>query len=388
MSWRELVQTVASFRGVSFYVDTAERSGGRRGVTHEYPFRDVPFREDLGRQAVGFTVEGHVSGDNYLASRDALITALEAFGPGELVHPYYGTRQVAVTGFKVRESAGEGGLARFSIELEETPSKPLQPTATVDTATQFQARAITARAAVSTEFLSTYAPGVHTASLAGQVVAAAGAVSAALAAAGQSAQDAAASAARSVSLAANAATLVLVGADVLGGLVELLAAANAGGAAGLVPVYNTPLGTRPEPVTSNREMEGLNFDALQQLLQRLVVVRAAELALTDVFTTLEEATSLRGTLAGLLDEQLELAGDDAYPALAELRAALVQAVPSQDANLPHLLPVTPPETVPSLVLTWGLYGSVELESDVLARNRVVNPLFLVGGTPLQVLSGA
>lgn len=389
MPWQDLVRSQASFRGVPFEVDTSERSGGRRGVTHEYPFRDEPFREDLGRQARAFSVEGHVIGPEYLTARDRLIGALESpSGPGLLVHPYYGTRNVVATGFRIRESATEGGLARFSIDFEESPATPAQPTATVDRAATLRTQAAAARAAVGAEFTAAYAPGVHTESLAGAVTAAAGAVDAALQVSGQGVQEAAESAARAGALAADAAALVTSGADTLAALVELFDAVSDLTSAVMLTVYDANLGQRPSGVTSNRMIEQENFDQLQRLNQRLTVVRAAELALGETFTDYGSAVAARDAIADLLDEQAELAGDDAYPALVELRAALVNAVPGFESGLPRLVTYTPPETVPSLALAWRLYRSVTPEADLLARNAVVNPMFVVGGTPLEVLSDA
>jgi len=387
MPWEPLVRSQASFRGVPFEVDTSERGGGRRGVTNEYPFRDEPFREDLGRAVRTFTVEGHVIGPEYLTARDRLIAALESpFGPGQLAHPYYGTRNVVVTAFRIRESATEGGLARFSIDFEESPAAPVQPAATVDRPVVLRSQAATARAAVRAEFTSTYAPGVHPESLAGALSSAAGAVDAVLQASGQSVQEAAASAKRAAAVAANAAALVTSGAETADALAELYSAASGLTSSAMLATYSANLGQRPSGVTVNRVAERENFDAIQRLSQRLAVVRAAELALDEVFPDYGSAVATRDSIVELLDEQAALAEDAAYTALVELRAALVNAVPGFESGLPRLVTYTPPETAPSLVLAWRLYRSVTLERDVLARNRIPNPMFVVGGTPLEVLS--
>ena len=51
MARRKLYEDLrpASFRGVSFQVDVASLSAGRRVQVHEYPQRDQPWVEDLGR---------------------------------------------------------------------------------------------------------------------------------------------------------------------------------------------------------------------------------------------------------------------------------------------------------------------------------------------------
>ena len=81
-----------SFRGVPFRTVDAEMRVGRRNVVNEYPQRDLPYVDDLGRRARRFVVEAYVIGDGYRAERDALIAAFEAKGSGELIHPRYGLR--------------------------------------------------------------------------------------------------------------------------------------------------------------------------------------------------------------------------------------------------------------------------------------------------------
>ncbi|WP_197488238.1 DNA circularization protein [Bordetella ansorpii] len=110
----------ASFRGVPFRTTDSDTGVGRRNELHEYPLRDVPFADDLGRRARQFQITGYVLGEDYLQQRDALIAALEAYGPGELIHPRYGMLNVVVIGqVSIRESSAEGGVARFSITFAE-----------------------------------------------------------------------------------------------------------------------------------------------------------------------------------------------------------------------------------------------------------------------------
>lgn len=46
LPWKRRLRP-ARFRGKTFNVDESSRTGGRRGLTHEFPDRDIPFREDL-----------------------------------------------------------------------------------------------------------------------------------------------------------------------------------------------------------------------------------------------------------------------------------------------------------------------------------------------------
>jgi prophage DNA circulation protein len=138
--WRDVIPYVqASFRGVPFQTVDAEARVGRRNVTHEYPQRDDPYAEDLGRRARQYVVEAYVLGDDYLAQRDALIDAIEQAGPGELVHPRWGTLQVVVLeSVSIKESTREGGIARFSITFGEAGQNTF-PKATTDTVFEIDA---------------------------------------------------------------------------------------------------------------------------------------------------------------------------------------------------------------------------------------------------------
>jgi hypothetical protein len=117
--WRQRLQP-ASFRGVPFGVDEANGEGGRRWVHFEYPGRDLPFSEDLGRQARRYAIRGYTLGDDYMGARDRLLAALEAGGPGKLVHPYLGELNVCVDGYRTREGSDEGGICRFDLAFSES----------------------------------------------------------------------------------------------------------------------------------------------------------------------------------------------------------------------------------------------------------------------------
>ena len=66
MSWRDRLLP-ASFRGARFFVATDTRQGGRRLAVHEYPLRDIPYAEDLGRKARTYAIEAVLVGPNTIA---------------------------------------------------------------------------------------------------------------------------------------------------------------------------------------------------------------------------------------------------------------------------------------------------------------------------------
>ena len=84
----------ASFKGVTFFVESSSISAGRRVVTHQYPQRDEPFTEDLGRAARVYNVSAFVVGEDCIEQAQSLRDVVEEPGPGTLVHPEFGELQV------------------------------------------------------------------------------------------------------------------------------------------------------------------------------------------------------------------------------------------------------------------------------------------------------
>lgn len=405
MTWREDLRRVthpdgrrlvgASFRGVPFFVEMAESGGGRRTVTHEFPLRDNPFVEDLGRKARTFRIDGYVIGDDYLAHRDALLSACEEVsGPGELVHPYRGTLVAICTNVGWRVSKTDGGMATFALEFAETPTQAPVPTEVIDAPEQVDASADLAIAATDAELVEQYdAEGLPAFALASAEAALTGAIdalAAGLAPIITATQELAELTGGVALLTAQASSLVRAPALILGsfrsvitGLVETIESAPGAVMDALIDAYAADLGTPVVPITATRERELANQTALTGALRRVIAIEAARLAPLVTFESIEEATAARDQVAALIDEQAAGAGDTAYPALVDLRSQVMRAVPGASA-LASIVTTTRNEPIPTLLLAYQLYGSVDLEADIIARNRIRHPGFVAG--ELKVLS--
>src|SRR6059058_5762319 len=102
--WRLRLQP-ASYNGVTFHVETGMRAGGRRIALHEFPKRDTPYAEDMGRKAKRFTVSAYVIGPDFEDQRDALIAQFEREGSGRLVLPTsFDEKIVVVENYSVTEN--------------------------------------------------------------------------------------------------------------------------------------------------------------------------------------------------------------------------------------------------------------------------------------------
>jgi prophage DNA circulation protein len=138
IEWRQFLKR-ASFRGQQFYVDTGVRESGRRVVQHEFPKRDVPYAEDMGRRAREFTVRGYLivypnetnfpndplKKANYIIARDRLIAALESTdGPANLQLPLLGVLNVMCQRYRVTEEEKFGGYCVFDMTFTEFGQAP------------------------------------------------------------------------------------------------------------------------------------------------------------------------------------------------------------------------------------------------------------------------
>jgi prophage DNA circulation protein len=128
--WRDMLMQQASFRGVVFHVETGSRLSGRRTVVHEYPKRNDPYAEDMGRQARRWNIQGyliyHPSGAlyEYTSQRLALFNALESDGPGRLVHPVFarGGIMAMCERYTMVENRQRGGFTEFEMQIVEAGS--------------------------------------------------------------------------------------------------------------------------------------------------------------------------------------------------------------------------------------------------------------------------
>ncbi|WP_026601691.1 DNA circularization protein [Methylomonas sp. 11b] len=118
MTWRDNMQP-ASLNGIPFFVDSAGGKFGRRYVLHEYPGRDKPFPEDMGRKARMINVQAFVIGNDYMDLRDDLIEEAEKPGAKRLVHPWLGRLDVTLLDCDLEESTREGGMAVITFSFVE-----------------------------------------------------------------------------------------------------------------------------------------------------------------------------------------------------------------------------------------------------------------------------
>ena len=406
MSWRAKYQP-GRYRGALFYTERSERQGGRRLALHEYPAKDTPFAEDLGRRARRFELALFVLGDDYMARRDKLLAALEAKGPATLQHPYYGACRASVEQYRVTESTANGGLATFSVTFIES-GEITYPTARANTSALVKARAgeaeVQAQAAFTEsfsvdkqpEFVAQAATDILT--RLGEALSTIKDSLPGIGAAGDYleqlnllSRDAASLIQKPASLAGRISGLV----SGVSGLAARPEAALAGlrrlfdfGNAPATNASARPLVELPAVPTTTpaRRQEAKNQAALVDLVQQAALIAAAGQIHRVRFASRQEALAKRDWLAEALDRQMLRADDQTYIALQALSAAVVNDINTRQARLRRIVSYTPAATLPALLLAHRLYGDARQETDIVTRNRPPHPGFVPGGQALEVLA--
>lgn len=392
MGWKENMQP-ASFRGVPFHVESDDLSAGRRTQTHEYPGRDKPYTEDLGRATRKGSIEAFLIGNDYMAARDKLLAALEQGGPGELVHPWYGRMTVSVDdGCRVRHGVRDGRYCAVTISFVEAGELAF-PTASASTGAQSLLAADALKTASIEDFMASF-------SLDGMP---------------EFGVTDAVSSATSMLNKMDGTLLSLGGvlkspARLIGDVTALLYAPqtfaqrlyglfNSGSSflslgdrrdlqrtqATVGAVGQFTAATRSASTTPTRTRMLDNRDALAALMRRALLVQASGMAASAPVRVYDDGAALRSGLTGALEAESYTANDTVYPALQSLRVKAHADLTTRLRDSARLRDVTPREVVPALVLAYDLYEDPAREDEIVVRNKLRHPGF-VPAEPVKVLS--
>lgn len=450
MAWRDdlLLDGKASFRGVEFLVKSSGRTVGRRTVVHEFPGKKFPTVEDMGAATGRNTLTAYVVGPSYLAERNELYKAFKKAGPGVLVHPYWGTMVVTVDGpVRINETPDEGGVARFVLAVVES-GEETELTVTPDTVAEVEAAADAVEASVAEDFEDVWATssgdtsgGVPVVSISEAVREAAqdlidgvngvvsvlnsvngkinavmntvDAIGDAITALGDTAAaiiltpsnlansiaDIGTDLFESVRTVGAAWDSYFVDAESAGSIAgnPITAAAGGTAASGLRRVdlalstftELSKFGDDQAPVestTPSRRTQSDNQDAFREFTRGSFVAEACRSVANMPMGSYDQAQDAQDALGEGIDALLDVASDESYSALVDLRAAVMRHLSSASAALPRVVKYTPAQGVPALVLAHRLYTDSTRDTDIIDRNDVRNPLSIPGGAELEVLT--
>ena len=396
MGWRERLRP-ASFRGVPFFVDGSQFTSGRRVVFHEYPDRDDPYSEDMGKVGKTWKVEGHILGVDYDKIKKKLIKACEEEGSGELIHPYYGTLKVNCGAISIDEDTKEGGIAKVSFQFYESGDNrfPKKINGKLGLLVGKATAALSAaKKAHDTAVTIAKAPGQVVAALRETVGAAMDAFTAATSVVAVIADEMALLAFSIRNLKAEVNDLmqspIKLSQRVLDSLALLEGACSTskGRYEALQTLFdfgdNDPVipGTTP-----SRDLERSNDVAFSNLIKQAAIIEAAKTTGEIEFESVEEANAVREELRTLIENQIETTtDDDIFQGFKDLLAELVELLPDVDSDIPAIQEITLEQTTPALLVAYDLFLSPEVEPDLITRNKIRHPGFIPPFKILEVIN--
>ncbi len=400
MAWRDELRP-GSFRGVPFLVESSDEKLGRRAVQTEYPGRDEPYPEDMGRKAWSDSLKVFVLGDDHLQQAARLKAALNEFGPGELVHPYWGTMQVQIGEVSLSHSSREGGRSAFSIEVMEA-GKQTSPSTVPITDAKLAASTQEAQTTLVDDFMRVFSIADLPQGLIDE-----------LAVRYNDAMNLLVPVRSSVSTVLGATAQVRNIAALLAdpqALVEQLLA-------DVFAMFGLSSPTQQTP--SFQAQEGASVERIQDVLSRLPSVETTRLVPANPTPSRLQQVTTQGQILDLLQgsvvitsgqassqveyrdreqaadvqrsfetalERVELKASDAlYEALQQVNVDMVSDLSGRGAGLPSVTRIMPERTLPTLVHAYRTYQDATRADQLAARNNLENPLFVPAKVWMEVV---
>lgn len=148
---------------------------------------------------------------------------------------------------------------------------------------------------------------------------------------------------------------------------------------------------QPALLARNAAQTGTALPALPPSLthwaRRTLVIEAARTVATVPFASKREALAAKAEILAALQTELQAAPDELIPALQLLRRAVTDSITTRLPRVADIVTVESQATLPALVLAYRVSGHLQGEEDLVARNRVSNPLFVPAGK-VEVLHDA
>ena len=127
---------------------------------------------------------------------------------------------------------------------------------------------------------------------------------------------------------------------------------------------------------------------LATLARRASLIQEALATAKMSFYSASDAFAIRDPLAWRLEVEAEGADDAVCQALLDLRQQVQSDITVRSITLPTVTQYFNKITLPATVLAWQIYGDATMDADIVSRNGIANPGFVMGGQTLEVLTNA
>lgn len=405
----------AEIAGITILYRAAETTVGRRKVKHEFPGRDDPFVDDLGRFGYEATLDAFLIGENYHFDRNALEAAFEEPGPHAFVHPYRGPFDVHILNpVRFIERDTEGGVVTFRLDLVRVDDAPES--------------IVTLSESLPTRFADDALDKLkenHGLDTSGAIADVLDSIRGAIEKASTALLKANAKVNSSLSVVNNLAAEIqefdrqaerlLSTPDQIVAAFQNLALAIMDVARNFTPPTDDDAGEFlspsysphdavmgalreafafvPDPsvvteATNQATIESAALGAIQVMTQANMLAAGARAMMEIDLPSAAEAVSVQSEIVGMFAEVLNADGVDAevWESLYALKSAAVRHLQQTQRRLPSTKDHTPTSAIGALRLAWDLYGDASRSSEVVDRNNIRHAAFIQAGNVLEVLA--
>ncbi len=404
----------ASFRGIPFRVRSDNRTSGRRGTTHQFLFRDNPFREDTGRAAEQFTIEGFIDGNNnrykgqsldYIEIRDLLREAIrQDKSPGILILPTYGEFLVSGIRISVATDNRRKGICRLSMTFEESgelsfPTVTENLPATVEIQSTALKTAVTEEAGNETILTSDPDSGVDESE---EIVDEFTKSTDQALETGDQNQNSLEEFSRKYELyKANIREKLFVPVqfyedtqDVYTELRNVWPDENLNDAYDAFrDIFNSAvddIGKAVDILTPDRVNQEKNSQLLRDGFRNIMLAQMSDITANQSFISNNQVQQRRDELVVLFDQQIDNASNnfdrEQRNNLVQLRTDTLATLQAVGGDLPEERTILLPESIPAAELASNLYGDADRAQEIAEANDIMNPIFMPPQVELLVLS--
>jgi prophage DNA circulation protein len=379
----------ASFRKIPFQVESTEFETGRRVQVHEYPQRDKPYPQDMGRSTRNIEFNAFVVGADYVEQTNALLGAIEEYGAGTLIHPWFGSLKVNCLPCRVSLNK-DLGLATFSLSFVEAGELKFPSSATSTAAASRKAAKKLEEKSVN-RFAQVFKALKFISNVAEQALTIYGKVLAFIA----NPVFALSSLLGFGALPGNLLSLgALFGAPIslgwtFAGLLNLSGKAKslsgndstlAPAIRGLTRMAIDPALAQPAtPIYTTATTAQININQIAILAhaRQLLLVQAVGLSSYLNCSIYDDTLALKNELAAALDAEMLLAtDDDLYQSLADARSAMWEDLTARSRDSARLSTITPPDVLPMLAIAYDYYEDANRDLEIIGRNKIHHPAFV------------
>ena len=394
MAWfDDLVQ--ASFNGVGFKIDNTQKQGGRRIQNFEFANRDDNATIDHGRKTRKFTVNCFVIGDDWAQQRDRLQDELEKPGIGEFLHPSKGIIRVRCEEYSIDEDMTDNGrMAVFSISFIEA-GKEILLKGDEDLIYNLTKKIADVIDLSKNEFTKNFDINGQPQSFVDSVIGGINRINNAVDNSAQFITDQG----RGVAVLNQKIETIKSGINELLKAPEKLSAAMADAmvlavdsskntkSADLILNESQKESSEGVAQTANRKKEISNKNEVNALSRRVAIAKKVDVAVNQgSFENIDVAYKMRNEILESIESELnEVQNYELFSALSDLRKFAVDLIPNESQSIPKIKNIRPVKTLPSLVVVFNEFGSIDKNDDFVKRNNIENPCFVSGASTYEVL---